>query len=387
MRSKAQHHHHLAPLTLAFLLTGLLGCSNGSEARQGETAKPAAQGQAQPAQGQAAQPQGQTQGQPPAAPGQPAPGAAAQAAPTPEPKVDPEKLPAVVAKVNGQDIKKADLLEEAKQLRGQFLQRGARPEMLDGQTFYRQVLDGVIARTLLESEARAAGVAVTDEDVQKEITTLRGQFPSPEIFDKAMAAQGLDEAKLKENLKRQLLVKKFVEAKVLKGDPTEQEVKVFYDQNQEQMKQPERVHLRHILVKADAKAPEADKQKARAKAEALLARAKGGEDFAKLASENSDDPGSKQRGGDLDWVVRGQTVEPFEKAAFALQKPNELSPVVETQYGYHVIQLLERKPAEVMPFEQVKERIGTFLKQRQSQDQFQAHLKELRAKAKVEVFI
>src|SRR6185295_8981149 len=119
----------------------------------------------------------------------------------------------------------------------------------------------------------------------------------------------------------------------------------------------------------------------------LLARAKGGEDFAKLASENSDDPGSKQRGGDLDWVARGQTVEPFEKAAFALQKPNELSPVVETQFGYHVIQLLEHKPADVVPFDQVKERISAFLKQRQSQDQFQAHLKELRAKAKVETFI
>jgi peptidyl-prolyl cis-trans isomerase C len=386
MRGNVHRSSQLLPLTLAFLLSGLLGCSGGSEAREGEAGQAAAaQAPAQggAGQGQPAQPQapGAATPTPQGAPGQPA-------APPAEPKVDPAKLPEVVAKVNGKDIKKEEFLKETQEVRGQFLQRGARAEMLDGQTFYRQVLDGLIARTLLEAEAQAGGVTVTEEDLQKEISALRSKFPSQEVFDQAMKAQGIDEAKLKENLKRQLLVSKFVEAKVFStAAPSEEEMKAFYDQNQEQMKQPERLHLRHVLVRVDEAAAPADKQKAREKAESLLARIKGGEDFAKIATENSDDPGSKGRGGDIDWIARGQTVEPFEKAAFALTKPNELSPVVETRFGYHVIQLLERKDAGVVPFAEVKQRIGEHLKQQRSQQQFQAHLLELRTKAKVETFI
>jgi parvulin-like peptidyl-prolyl isomerase len=165
------------------------------------------------------------------------------------------------------------------------------------------------------------------------------------------------------------------------------EVKAFYDKNQEQMKRPERVHVRHVLVKVDKGATAEAKQKARAKADDVLAKAKGGADFAKLASESSDDPGSKQHGGDLSWVARGQTVPPFEAAAFALKKPNDLSPVVETEYGYHVIQLLAHEDAGVVPLAEVKDRIAEFLKQQQQQSKVQDHLKALKAKGKVEVFI
>ena len=388
MKPMTYRSNPLLALTLTFLISGLLACSGGSEADEQGAAKPAAPqapaaqtGQAQPAPGTAAQgAPGQTA---PVAPGTPAAPASAV-----EAKLDVAKIPAVVARVNGQEIKKDDFLKEAQELRGQFLQRGAKPEQLESEAFYKQVLEGVISRTLLEGEAKAGGVTVTDEDIQKEIAGLRAQFPSQEVYEKAMASEGLNEAKLKENLRRQILVRKFVEAKVVSKTPvTEQEMKAFYDQNQQQMKQPEQLHLRHILVKVDEKAPAADKQKAKAKADSLLTQVKGGQDFAKLAGENSDDPGSKANGGDLGWISRGQTVEPFEKAAFALQKPNELSPVVESRFGYHIIQFLERKPEGVVPFDQVKERIAAFLKQRQSQQQFQAHLQELRSKAKVESFI
>src|SRR6185503_18555968 len=103
-----------------------------------------------------------------------------------------------------------------------------------------------------------------------------------------------------------------------------------------------RLHLRHILVGANAKTSPADRQKARQKAEDLLKRLKAGEDFAQLAMANSDDTGSKLKGGDLGWVTRGQTPPSFEKAAFALAKPNDLSPVVESPFGFQIVQLLER---------------------------------------------
>jgi parvulin-like peptidyl-prolyl isomerase len=119
-----------------------------------------------------------------------------------------------------------------------------------------------------------------------------------------------------------------------------------------------------------------------------LKRLKGGEDFAKLAQESSDDPGSKVRGGDLGWVAKGQNVPPtFEQAAFALTKPNELSPVVESPYGFHIIQFVERQQPGAIPYEQVKGRIAQLLKEQQAQQQLATRMRELRAKAKVEVFL
>ncbi|HXO20797.1 MAG TPA: peptidylprolyl isomerase [Thermoanaerobaculia bacterium] len=364
-------------LSTALLLAGS-GCSHASE---GEQAK------AQAAPSTAAP------GATAAKPGASAPGAAtapagtaAKPAGAPE-AISPEKLPAVVAKVNGQEIKKDELLKEADGVKAQLGQNGNLPPALPA-TFYRQVLDGMIARHLLQQEATAQGVTVTDDEVKTQVAQLRGQFPNPEEFNKALAAQGLTEQQFLQTAKQQLTVRKYIQTKILEGAPAANDaaIKAFYDQNQDKMKQPERVHLRHILVKVDPSASAADKQKARAKADGVLARVKKGEDFAKLAKENSDDPGSKDNGGDLNWAQRGQFVEPFEKAAWALKK-DEVSPVVESQFGYHVIQLLDRQDASVLPFEQVKPRIAEFLKQKQSQEQVQVRIQALRAKAKVETFI
>jgi peptidyl-prolyl cis-trans isomerase C len=352
-------------------MAGLVACSPASEGEQaGKPADPKA-----PA--TAAAP-GQT-----AAPAQP--GAAAPAAPA-TPAVSPDKMPAVVAKVNGEEIKKDQLLEEANKLKAQLTQMGqAQQASSDG--FYREVLDGIIARTLLSQAAKAQGITATDEDAKKEIDQLKGRFPNPEAFQQALAAQKMTEQDLLTEARRQMAVQKYVETKILSTvSVTDAAAKDFYEKNKEQMKRPEQVHARHILIRVDPKAADADKQKAKAKAQDILARAKKGEDFAKLASESSEDPGSKGNGGDLSWFSRGQMVEPFEKAAFALQ-PNQISDLVETQFGYHIIQTLEKKPESVVPYEEAKGRIDQFLKQRLSQEAVQAKIQELRTQGKVETFI
>lgn len=122
-----------------------------------------------------------------------------------------------------------------------------------------------------------------------------------------------------------------------------------YDADPKKFDMPEQVHVRHILI--SAKACEAE-----AKARDLLARAKQpGADFAALAQANSDDPGSASRGGDLGPFARGKMVPAFEQAAFALKQPGDLSDVVKTDFGYHVIRLEERKPAVRQPFEAVRD--------------------------------
>jgi peptidyl-prolyl cis-trans isomerase D len=125
-----------------------------------------------------------------------------------------------------------------------------------------------------------------------------------------------------------------------------------YNQNQEQFRVPERVHVRHILLKTAGKPPSEDAA-IKAKATDLLKQIKAGGNFADLAKKNSEDTGSAAKGGDLDWIARGQTVPEFEQAAFSL-KPGETSDLVKTQYGYHILQVLAHDQARLKPFDEIK---------------------------------
>jgi peptidyl-prolyl cis-trans isomerase C len=368
-------------LSLAFLLTGLIGCSKDSKGEETggtpaqETAATAPEAPAQTG---------------PAAPSPAQPGAAPPAADiTPAVPADTGKMPAVVARVNGMDIKKEELLRQAAQMQARVAQAsGGRQVPTLNDSFYKEILDGLVAQTLILQDAARQGVTVTDQEVKTQMEALKKRFPDAATFQKALSAQGLTEQDLEQNLRREALTQKYLSTKVFNEvKVSDQAAKEFYDQNQGQMQRPERAHLRHILVQVEPNAPAADKEKARAKAEDLLKRAQGGEDFGKLASENSDDPGSKGRGGDLSWIARGQTVPPFEKAAFALTKPNELSPVVESQFGYHVIQLVEREAASTVPFEEAKGRITQMLQQKQAGEKLQARVEQLKKQGKVEVFL
>lgn len=374
----------LLPLGLALLLAGFTACKQSGEE---ETAS------AEP----------ETSASAPAQPGQPAtpgtqdaaPGAATTAPPGVPPEVleqagqpplSPEKLPEVVAKVNGQEIRKKELLAGAQLVQLQMAQQGR--QVAPSAAFYRQVLDELIAISLLTQDAKAQGVTASDQEVQQFINTRKQSFPSEDAYKQALAKSGITEDLLRKQAREQLAVQKYVRTKLTQNvNVSEQATRDFYEKNKAQIAQPERVHLRHILIGVKPDASAADKENARKKANDLLKRIQSGEDFAKLAQESSDDPGSKPRGGDLSWVVRGQTVPTFEAAAFALKNPNDLSPVVESPFGYHIIQLLERQEASSIPYEQVKERLEGMLKQQQAQQQVASRVRDLRTKGKVEVFL
>jgi peptidyl-prolyl cis-trans isomerase C len=381
MKQSSPPRLKLLTLSLTLLLAGV-GCSHASEgeaAKAKDPAKPAATAPAPAATAPTAPPS--TPSAAPAAGAQPAAGNPANQT------ISPEKLPPVVAKINGVEIKKAELLKEADGLKGQM--GGANLPAALPAAFYRQVLDGMIAKQLLLADAKAQGIVVTDTDIKQQLDQLKSRFPNPEEFKKALAAQGMTEASLAETAHEQITVQKYVETKVMTSaqPTTDAALKAFYDQNLEKMKQPERRHLRHILIKVEKDATPADKTKAKGKAEVILAQLKKGGDFVKLAKENSDDPGSKDQGGDLSWIQKGQTVPTFEAAAWALKTKTELSPVVESPFGYHIIQLLDVQDARTMPYEEVKGRIGDFLKQQQGQEMVKAKIQDLRTKAKVETFI
>ncbi len=157
------------------------------------------------------------------------------------------------------------------------------------------------------------------------------------------------------------------------------QIQDYYNSHKDQYRTPERVHARHILL-STANKPKDEVPKIQAQAEALLKQIKAGGDFTELAKKNSQDPGSAPKGGDLGWVSRGQMVKPFEDAVFTL-KPNEIGNLVTTEYGFHIIQVLEKQPAHLQGIDEVKPGIATTLKNQNVFDRMQ----ELADKAHTEL--
>jgi peptidyl-prolyl cis-trans isomerase D len=147
---------------------------------------------------------------------------------------------------------------------------------------------------------------------------------------------------------------------------TDAELQKEYNSNLDKYRIPERVKVRHILIKSDSASDAA----AKAKAENILKQIQSGGDFAKLAKDNSQDPGSAQKGGELGWIVKGQTVPEFEKAAFSLQ-PGQTSGLIKTMYGYHILQVEEHENAHLQPFDEVKAQIAADYRKRAANQQMQ----------------
>jgi peptidyl-prolyl cis-trans isomerase D len=151
--------------------------------------------------------------------------------------------------------------------------------------------------------------------------------------------------------------------------PTDAQLQMLYNQNKDQYRSPESVDVQQILLMTQGKPP-SDEPAIKAKAEDVLKQAKAGSDFAELAKKYSDDPGSKDKGGLYAGVVRGQMVPEFEQAAFTV-KPGQLSGVVKTQYGYHIVKVLKHEDARMKPFEEVKAQIAAQFKKQQASNQMQ----------------
>ncbi len=157
---------------------------------------------------------------------------------------------------------------------------------------------------------------------------------------------------------------------------SEDQLRQMYDQQVERFRVPERAHVRHILIKTVDR-PASEVPSLQKKAEELLAKLKAGADFADLAKKNSEDPGSAEKGGDLGWITRGQTVPEFEKAAFSLNL-KELSGLIKTEYGFHIIQVLEREQARVRPFSEVRSELASEAKRAQVYDKMQRVADQIR---------
>jgi peptidyl-prolyl cis-trans isomerase C len=290
------------------------------------------------------------------------------------------------AMVNGNPIQVSEVQKVAKN----FTRQGIQPDSTaQGDTpaerLYYTAVDRLIEQELLREAAVKDSITVTDEEVQGNVSQLKTMAGGDEAFQKLLADNGANEEDVVKDMKTNLLLKHYFDKKVKRDQAvTDQEIQDYYDNHPENFASKPQVEASHILIRTKPEMTDADKAAARQKAEEVLAKAKKGEDFGALAKEYSEDPGSATKGGDLGWFNQGQMVAPFDSAAFALE-PGQLSDVVTTNYGYHVIKLQDKRMGEAQKLEAVKPQIQQFLAQQKSQEQFRALVDSLKAEAKIKI--
>jgi peptidyl-prolyl cis-trans isomerase C len=285
-----------------------------------------------------------------------------------------------IVKVNGTIITRGEMDRAMKVLSAQNQMGQQAPASKSAED---AVIDQLVSAELLYQAGSKLGVADLDKQVADKTAQGKAKFKTEAEYDNALKSAGLTPKTLEELLRKDIVINNLVVKEIVpKVNVSDADAKKFYDENIDKFKRPEQIKASHILCKVDPKASAEEKNKAKEKAASLLKEIKGGKDFAELAKTNSDCPSGKQ-GGDLGLFGKGQMVPSFEAAAFAL-KPGEVSDVVETQFGYHIIKVTEKKDAGAAKFEEVKERIVEYLKNQKIQKGVMDYIAQLKEKAKIE---
>jgi parvulin-like peptidyl-prolyl isomerase len=277
------------------------------------------------------------------------------------------------AKVNGQEIPKSELDAQFDVIAKQYPQMFQGPDAAAREAdFRKRLLDNLVDQKLVEQAAKDQGVTVTDAEVDKQIAELKKTYASSAAFDDALKKFGTSADKLKAQIRQQLMLQKVTEKLAADQKVTPADIKAYYLKNKGQFRENGGKRVAHILVK-DQKT-----------AQQLLAQVQGGADFAALAKKYSIDPGSKAKGGDLGFPSTPYVKE-FQAAVDQLTKPGQISAIIKTTYGFHIIKLIETRAPRQRTLEQVSDQIAQILKSQRQADAYQKFVQELRKKAKIEV--
>jgi len=277
---------------------------------------------------------------------------------------------AVAATINGEVVYQSELNREVAAIARQYgIDLNSGEGRKQQGEIARIVLDQMIEQRLILQEARRRNAVATEEQVDGAITDIKKNFPSEAEFQFALDQRGLTLVDLRGRLRTNLTVQN-LQAQVSRATVSEAEIAKYYGQNRREFDRPEQVRVRHILLETDAEA------------RFVLARLGRGEKFEDLARQLSKDPGSKEQGGDLGFVSRGQLVSEFEQTAFALQ-PGQTSGIVKTQYGYHVIQGIARQAGKPSTLAEVRDQIRRQLLAKKQEADFATWLRQVKQAAKI----
>jgi peptidyl-prolyl cis-trans isomerase C len=296
-------------------------------------------------------------------------------------------FPAVVARVNGAPILGRDLEQR---VQAQLAPIGS-PPWKNLREDYRMeltnnALGSAVAEELIYQKAVATGVKIAPADVQSEFAKVAKSFGNDAAMDAALAERGMDRTSVMKGLERNLVVGKYVNDNITsKSTITPEEVSEYYKSHTDEFRHPDMVRTSHILILVpEGSSPEQEKL-ARQRIEVILARARKGEDFAKLAQETSMDS-SASEGGDLGYTSQGQLDPAYDAVAFTLEI-GALSDPVRSRVGFHIIKITDKKKEGLATLDESRAQLTEFLKSEKSNMQLQQVVDQLRKEAKIEILI
>ena len=303
----------------------------------------------------------------------------------PEPaKPVPAQLPDVLARVNGEAVNKTEFDRALSALEAR---NGGPVPAQQRDRVLRQVLDQIVDYKLLIQEGRARKIEATDAEVDARMKEIQAQFPTEDAFKQMLTARKTTLEQVRSDIRQDITVQKLIENAIAdKVAVKPEQVTDFYTKNPDQFKQPERVRASHILITVPKGSDAAAKTAARTKAADILKDVKAGKDFAALAKQHSQDPGSAQNGGDLGFFQQGQMVGPFNDVAFKLA-PGQVSDLVETEFGFHIIKVAEKQTSRTVPLDEVRPKLEEYLERMNREQQTDAFVNGLKTKGKIEILI
>jgi peptidyl-prolyl cis-trans isomerase SurA len=254
------------------------------------------------------------------------------------------------------------------------------------QEIFRKVLEKLIEEKLIDQEAKKSGIKVTSKEVEGAIEEVKRRYAvDQENFEKLLAAEGVTLETFKKEIEKQILRTKVINWAV-KVEPTagEKELRDFYQKHIDRYRVNESYRISHILFPIPKDASLEQGREIRKRSQKVLERIKGGEDFGEMALLYSEDPSSRKDRGDMGYFKRGELLPALEKEALRLQV-GEVSGVIRTEFGFHIVKLLDRKGGEPPPFEEIKEKVQADYYAREMEKAYLQFLSKLKEKSVIEI--
>ena len=251
----------------------------------------------------------------------------------------------------------------------------------------REAMDLMIEQELVGQAAEARDIEVTAAEVDAALHEISEPFKTAEEFTRRIQSEGFTEDSYRERIERMLAAKKYLDGIRLGVAPvSDEELEAYYRDNERRLSLPEQVRVRHILLTWKPMGTRDDRAAIREQMAPILEKARSGADFAELAREHSEDSATAQNGGDTGLFHRGQMVPAFEEVAFAL-KPGEVSDLVETPFGVHILRLEERRESRLLSLEEVREQLRDYIREEKMEAAVEEEIVRLREEGEVEVLI
>ena len=310
------------------------------------------------------------------------------------------EIPKLVARVNGVDIESKYIEFRLSQIMKLALKKAKRPlTVKEKNSIVKDLIEKEVVRELVNQQAEKENLKIDHELIEKELKLLRAGYASEEEFNNALKSRNINLEEIKKSMQIEINARQLLNAEIKgKVNISDNEVKKYYEDNKPRFQRPEAYHTRHILAAyfppealRNQTIEELKKNKeyftriAEEKIDKVIKELKKGANFVELAKNLSDDESSRENGGDLDFIYKGIFETSFDEAVEKLN-PGETSEKIKTRFGFHVIQLIEKRPSEMAPFTEMKSEIQKYLFLEEAKKNVSSYIEKLKQTADIETF-